>query len=60
MLVGGAGDIKLTKDEKTVLKETQIQNPTAIMIERTAVAQDDTNCTQQWTSRTTEFNPILA
>ncbi|KAJ0977637.1 hypothetical protein J5N97_013111 [Dioscorea zingiberensis] len=35
MLVGGAGDIKLTKD--------QIQKPTAIMIARTAVAQDDTS-----------------
>ncbi|KAL3007777.1 hypothetical protein AAZX31_08G353500 [Glycine max] len=41
MLVGGAGDIKLTKDGNTLLKEMQIQNPTAIMIARTAVAQDD-------------------
>ncbi|XP_065620340.1 T-complex protein 1 subunit zeta 1 [Quercus suber] len=40
-LVGGAGDIKLTKDGNTLLKEMQIQNPTAIMIARTAVAQDD-------------------
>jgi T-complex protein 1 subunit zeta len=69
-LVGGAGDIKLTKDGNTLLKEMvgfffhidtcenilmldseiffcnylqQIQNPTAIMIARTAVAQDDTS-----------------
>uniref|UniRef100_A0A6N2M4F5 T-complex protein 1 subunit zeta n=1 Tax=Salix viminalis TaxID=40686 RepID=A0A6N2M4F5_SALVM len=41
MLVGGAGDIKLTKDGNTLLKEMQIQNPTAIMIARTAFAQDD-------------------
>uniref|UniRef100_A0A7N0T9F2 Uncharacterized protein n=2 Tax=Kalanchoe fedtschenkoi TaxID=63787 RepID=A0A7N0T9F2_KALFE len=41
MLVGGAGDIKLTKDGNSLLKEMQIQNPTAIMIARTAVAQDD-------------------
>ncbi|KAH7388272.1 hypothetical protein KP509_16G067100 [Ceratopteris richardii] len=41
MLVGGAGDIRLTKDGNTLLKEMQIQNPTAIMIARTAVAQDD-------------------
>ncbi|ERN00995.1 hypothetical protein AMTR_s00002p00116290 [Amborella trichopoda] len=41
MLVGGAGDIKLTKDGNTLLKEMQMQNPTAIMIARTAVAQDD-------------------
>lgn len=41
MLVGGAGDIKLTKDGNTLLKDMQIQNPTAIMIARTAVAQDD-------------------
>ncbi|KAF6147120.1 hypothetical protein GIB67_036839 [Kingdonia uniflora] len=40
-LVGGSGDIKLTKDGNTLLKEMQIQNPTAIMIARTAVAQDD-------------------
>ncbi|KAL6513012.1 T-complex protein 1 subunit zeta [Orobanche hederae] len=43
MLVGGAGDIKLTKDGNTLLKEMQIQSPTAIMIARTAVAQDDTS-----------------
>ncbi|KAI3451756.1 hypothetical protein Pfo_008421 [Paulownia fortunei] len=43
MLVGGAGDIKLTKDGNTLLKDMQIQSPTAIMIARTAVAQDDTS-----------------
>merc|ERR1712216_1070618 len=41
MLVGGAGDLKLTKDGNVLLKEMQIQNPTAVMIARTAVAQDD-------------------
>lgn len=41
MLVGGAGDIKLTKDGNVLLREMQIQNPTAVMIARTAVAQDD-------------------
>jgi len=41
MLVGGAGDVKLTKDGNILLREMQIQNPTAVMIARTAVAQDD-------------------
>ena len=41
MLVGGSGDIKLTKDGKTLLHEMQIQNPTAALIARTATAQDD-------------------
>ena len=41
MLVGGAGDIKLTKDGNVLLREMQIQNPTAVMIARCAVAQDD-------------------
>ncbi|KAF8320791.1 chaperonin-containing T-complex zeta subunit Cct6 [Clavulina sp. PMI_390] len=41
MLVDGAGQIKLTKDGKVLLSEMQIQNPTAAMIARTAVAQDD-------------------
>jgi T-complex protein 1 subunit zeta len=40
MLVGGAGQIKLTKDGGALLAEMQIQHPTAIMISRTAVAQD--------------------
>ena len=40
-----AADIKLTKDGNVLLREMQIQNPTAVMIARTAVAQDDiTGC----------------
>ena len=42
MLVGGAGQIKLTKDGNVLLHEMQIQHPTAAMIARSAVAQDDT------------------
>lgn len=41
MLVGGAGQIKLTKDGKVLLHEMQIQHPTAMLIGRTATAQDD-------------------
>ncbi|KAL6761900.1 chaperonin complex component [Haematococcus lacustris] len=41
MLVDGAGGIRLTKDGNVLLREMQIQNPTACMIARTAVAQDD-------------------
>lgn len=41
MLVGGAGDIKITKDGKVLLDEMQIQNPTSAMIARAATAQDD-------------------
>ncbi|KAM6502446.1 Chaperonin Cpn60/TCP-1 family [Amanita muscaria] len=41
MLVDGAGQIKITKDGKVLLSEMQIQNPTAAMIARTAVAQDE-------------------
>lgn len=41
MLVGGAGQIKLTKDGKVLLDEMQIQHPTAILIARTATAQDE-------------------
>merc|ERR1712188_164318 len=41
MLVSGSGDIKLTKDGNVLLREMQIQSPTAVMIARTAVAQDD-------------------
>lgn len=40
MLVGGAGQIKLTKDGNVLLKEMQIQHPTASVIARAAVAQD--------------------
>jgi len=41
MLVGGAGDIKITKDGNILLHEMQIQHPTASLIARTATAQDD-------------------
>lgn len=41
MLVGGAGQIKLTKDGNVLLKEMSIQHPTASLIARTATAQDD-------------------
>jgi len=41
MLVGGAGQVKLTKDGKVLLDEMQIQHPTAAIIARTATAQDD-------------------
>ena len=39
MLVGGAGQLKLTKDGQVLLKEMQIQHPTAVLIARTATAQ---------------------
>lgn len=39
MLVGGAGQIKLTKDGNVLLHEMQIQHPTASLIARTATAQ---------------------
>ena len=41
MLVGGAGQIKLTKDGAVLLHEMQIQHPTAAMIGRAATALDD-------------------
>jgi T-complex protein 1 subunit zeta len=41
MLVGGAGQIKITKDGNALLGEMQIQHPTACMIARAATAQDD-------------------
>lgn len=41
MLVGGAGQIKITKDGCVLLTEMQIQHPTASMIARAATAQDD-------------------
>mgnify|MGYP002345360545 CR=1 FL=1 len=40
-MVGGAGQIKLTKDGNVLLHEMQIQHPTATMIARAATAQDD-------------------
>jgi T-complex protein 1 subunit zeta len=39
--VGGAGQVKITKDGNTLLHEMQIQHPTAAMIGRAATAQDD-------------------
>jgi len=39
--VGGAGQIKVTKDGKVLLDEMQIQHPTAAIIARTATAQED-------------------
>lgn len=41
MLVGGAGQIKVTKDGNVLLHEMQIQHPTASMIGRASTAQDD-------------------
>ena len=38
MLVGGAGQIKLTKDGNVLLHEMQIQHPTASMIARCSTA----------------------
>jgi len=40
MLVGGAGQLKLTKDGCVLLNQMQIQHPTAALIARTATAQD--------------------
>ena len=39
ILVGGTGQIKLTKDGYVLLHEMQIQHPTAALIARTATAQ---------------------
>ena len=41
MLVGGAGQIKITKDGNVLLHEMQIIHPTAQMIARASTAQDD-------------------
>ena len=41
MLVGGAGQIKITKDGSVLLGEMQIQHPTASMIARASKAQDE-------------------
>jgi T-complex protein 1 subunit zeta len=41
MLVGGAGQIKITKDGNVLLHEMQIQHPTAMMIARASTAMDD-------------------
>ena len=42
MLVGGAGQIKITKDGNVLLHEMQIQHPTAMLIARTATAHGTT------------------
>ena len=42
MLVGGAGQVKITKDGNVLLHEMSIINSTAQMIARSATAQDDT------------------
>lgn len=41
MLIGGAGTIKITKDGNVLLHEMHIRHPTASMIARAAVAQDN-------------------
>lgn len=41
LLVSGSGDLVLTKDGNVLLKQMQIQHPTASLIARTATAQDD-------------------
>eukprot|EP01063_Lacrimia_lanifica_P016348 TRINITY_DN2293_c1_g3_i1.p1 TRINITY_DN2293_c1_g3~~TRINITY_DN2293_c1_g3_i1.p1 ORF type:complete len:546 (+),score=272.44 TRINITY_DN2293_c1_g3_i1:67-1704(+) len=41
MLVGGAGQIKMTKDGSVLLGDMQIQHPTAALIARAATAMDD-------------------
>ncbi|KAK0528085.1 T-complex protein 1 subunit zeta [Tilletia horrida] len=41
LLVDGSGSLRMTKDGKVLLSEMQITNPTAAMIARTAVAQDE-------------------
>lgn len=42
MLVGGAGQIKLTKDGNSLLHEMMIVHPTAVLIARAATATDQT------------------
>lgn len=41
LTIGALEQIKLTKDGNVLLREMQIQNPTAVMIARAATAQDD-------------------
>ncbi len=41
VLISASIQIKLTKDGNVLLREMQIQNPTAVMISRAATAQDD-------------------
>lgn len=58
MLVGGAGDVQLTKDGRVLLKNLTIIHPTAMMISRTAIAQDD-NCGDGTTSSIILIDGIL-
>ena len=58
MLVGGAGDVQLTKDGNVLLKNLTIIHPTAIMISRTAIAQDD-SCGDGTTSSIVLIDGIL-
>jgi T-complex protein 1 subunit zeta len=41
LLVGGANQLTLTKDGLTLLRDMQIQHPTAALVARTATAVDD-------------------
>lgn len=41
MLVGGAGDVQLTKDGNVLLRNLQIIHPTAMLVGRAATSQDD-------------------
>jgi chaperonin GroEL (HSP60 family) len=41
MLVGGVGQIKLTKDVNVLLKKMQIQHPTTYMLARPAMVRDE-------------------
>ena len=58
MLVGGSGDVQLTKDGRVLLKNLTIIHPTAIMISRTAIAQDD-SCGDGTTSSIVLIDGIL-
>ncbi len=63
MLVGGAGDIRLTKDGQVLLHEMSIQHPTAALIARSATAVDeaigDGTTTQVQNVPTQKRNEIL-
>ena len=41
MLVGGAGDIRITKDGAVLLDELPVQHPSIALVQRTVVAVDD-------------------
>lgn len=56
-LVSGGGDLTLTKDGNVLLKQMQIQHPTAALIARTATAQDD--ITGDGTTSTVLFTAAL-